>query len=119
MADVFFSKRRPPRMRIVLYVLMTLCVAVAVGLVMYADRGAGTRVERVDVLSRGPYLVEREVGGSRVFLAWVDTGRKLAPHIVPTWTTDLASAWRYATPESARSEAGEFGRVVALREVAG
>jgi len=69
---------------------------------------------RVDVISRGPYIVERD----GKFLAWENRGTFGRPDWQMTWSDDVATAWRYVTPGSAESDVTDLGgQVRPLREV--
>ena len=100
------------------YVLICILGMGAITAIVYFDRDADQRRERIDTLYPGPYLVELLTGDRIVFLGWRVTIRGGIPDYKDLWVDSIADAHRYADEESAIEQAQKFGGVaVRLREV--
>lgn len=97
-----------------LFIIGVVLVAFALTAVVLLDRTAPTRMERVDTLAAGPYVVEADGR----YLELVDVSKTMVPDWRTRWTLEPLNAWRYAEEASALKDAVKFkGRAVALRQV--
>lgn len=100
------------------FILILFLGVVTLAAVVYFDKDASQRRERIDTLYPGPYLIERLAGDHVVFLTWKITMRGGIQNYADLWVMDIADAARYADKESAIDQAQKYGGVaVRLREV--
>lgn len=83
-----------------IFALITLAVVVAVLLLVYLDPSTERR-DRVDVLSLGPWVVEKLEDQVPVFLCFESVHEEFRQ----SWSSLLADAWRYGDKEIAEIDA--------------
>lgn len=99
------------------FFLVGVIVGLSVLVVIDSDQTGMTRLERVDSLSGGPFVVERDTSAGPRYLGEMDESLNLVPSFGSQWGS-LDDARRYAEFDDAHRAATMFhARSVALREV--
>ena len=112
------DKSVPGHVGWVTFVCVAVVVAASISVVTLCDPSAGVRLERIDTLTSGPYVLQVETKHGLRYVAWEVTGSNGVPDFVFHWETDPADAWRYAGKDDAHMDAVVYrAKPVALREL--
>jgi len=108
-----------PLRHALIYILVAILGTLSLVALIYWDRGADQRHERIDTLTTGPFLVMRVNDGFPAFWGFVIDIRTPKINAKPKqgWTHDLRFAWRFESMESASESAQKVGGVAVLLRV--